>query len=118
MPFWFCHFFRLETSTSFAIAQFSFSEFNSVISLVIYSILICLNLLSISVDKTRFVAAIVSGMLHMAIGILHLARLITPFRFEVFNIEWPISSSLREVLIGIPFAVICFVIAGMVSKKK
>ena len=107
MPHWACHYYRLETNSSFVVGNWDFTRFDSVASLVIYSALIALNLIAIAVMVYRTAAAILSGVLHLAIGGLHAYRLVKPFHFEVLGHTWPLTASLREALIVIPFGVLC-----------
>jgi hypothetical protein len=57
MPHWACHYYRLETQSTFIVGSWAFSFTDCVVSLFIYSILIAVNLLSISAEKFRIVAA-------------------------------------------------------------
>ena len=107
MPHWSCHYYRLETGTSFVVGSWEFSRLDSVASLLIYSGIIAINLIAVVRLSYRQGAAILSGALHLLIGSLHVYRLLKPFRFEVFGHEWPQSASLREVLIVIPFGLLC-----------
>lgn len=111
MPHWSCHYYRLETGSSFVVGSFAFSKLDSAVSLLIYSTLIAINLFAIVRLSYRSVAALSSGVLHLAIGGLHLYRLLDPFRFEVFGYQWSQGASLREVLIVIPFGIMCLWIA-------
>jgi hypothetical protein len=107
MPHWSCHYYRLETASSFTVGTWEFSAFDSAASLLIYSALIAMNLAAIGVLSWRRPAAAFSGLLHLAIGGLHAYRLLKPFRFEVFGYSWPQGASLREALIVIPFGFLC-----------
>ena len=107
MPHWACHYYRLETGTSFVVGSWEFTRLDSVASLLVYTILIGINLVAISSLQWRQSAALLSGVLHLAIGSLHLFRLVSPFRFEVFGYAWPRGASLREAIIVIPFGVLC-----------
>ena len=107
MPHWSCHYYRLETGSSFVVGSWEFSRFDSALSLVIYSALIAINLIAIVRLNVRRTAAILSGSLHLLIGGLHLFRLLKPFRFEVFGYQWSRAASLREVFIVIPFGLLC-----------
>ena len=111
MPHWACHYYRLETGSSFVVGSWEFSKFDSAASLLIYSGLIALNLFAVARLSYRRIAALASGGLHIAIGALHAFRLVKPFRFEVFGHQWPLPASLREVLIVIPFGLVCIWIA-------
>jgi hypothetical protein len=111
MPHWSCHYYRLETSSSFVVGNWEFTRLDSAASLLIYTILIGINLVAISSLRWRRSAALLSGLLHLAIGSLHLFRLWSPFRFEVFGYAWPQGASLREAVIVIPFGILCLWIA-------
>jgi len=107
MPHWACHYYRLETNSSFVVGGWEFTRFDSVASLLIYSVLIAINLFAVVRIGYRRAAAIFSGILHVSIGSLHAYRLMKPFRFEVFGHGWPLTASLREVLIVVPFGLVC-----------
>ena len=112
MPHWACHYYRLETGSSFVVGSWEFTRFDSATSLLIYCVLIAINLFAIVRLSYRRTAAMLSGVVHLAIGSLHLFRLFKPFRFEVFGYQWSQGASLREVLIVIPFGCLCLWIAG------
>src|SRR6185436_6531224 len=99
MPHWSCHYYRLETGSSFVVGTWEFTRWDSLISLLVYSVLIMANLAAIVRVGLRWFAALSSAVLHLAIGGLHVYRLIYPFRFEVFGHSWPQWASLREVII-------------------
>jgi hypothetical protein len=82
MPHWACHYYRLETHSTFVVGSWSFSPRDSVVSLVIYSVLIALNLLAISVGRYQFVAAALTSIGHLSIGCF-------------ISIGWCIRSRLR-----------------------
>src|SRR5207249_5346498 len=84
MPHWSCHYYRLETGSSFVVGTWEFSQLDSLASLIIYSVLIGLCLGAVVAPSMRRAVALISGVLHLIIGSLHLYRLIHPFRFEVF----------------------------------
>jgi hypothetical protein len=107
MPHWACHYYRLETNSSFVVGNWDFTRFDSAASLVIYSALIAINLIATVRMVYRPAAAILSGILHVSIGALHAYRLVKPFRFEVFGHAWPLTASLREALIVVPFGLFC-----------
>ena len=117
MPHWSCHYYRLETGSSFVVGNLNFSIFDSLLSMFLYSILIIGNIISISYSKFRFVFALSSGILHISLGIIHIIRLIAPFNFEVFGLEWPMASSLREIIIVFPFGILCIAMAVKLNKK-
>ena len=111
VPHWACHYYRLETHSTFVVGSWAFSSFDSVVSLVIYSVLIALNLLAISAGRYQIVAAALSGVVHLSIGSLHVYRLLYPFTFEVFGYSWSYGASLREALIVVPFGLLCLFVA-------
>ena len=111
MPHWACHYYRLETGTSFVVGSWEFTRLDSAASLLVYTILIGINLVAISWLQWRRSAALLSGLLHLAIGSLHVYRLWSPFRFEVFGYAWPQGASLREAIVVIPFGILCLWIA-------
>lgn len=112
VPHWACHYYRLETHSTFVVGSWAFSPRDSFVSLVIYSLLIALNLLAISgVRKYQFVAAALTSIGHLSLGLLHLYRLLHPFRFEVLGYTWSYGASLREVLIVVPFGLLAGAVA-------
>ena len=92
------------------VGTWDFSSYDSVVALSIYSILIGANLVAVVRLQMRLPAAISSGLLHLAIGGLHVYRLVFPFHFEVFGYTWSQQASLREAIIVIPFGVLCLLI--------
>ena len=117
MPHWACHYYRLETHSSFVVGSWAFSPVDSVISLVIYTALIALNLLAISAAKYQVVAAALTGIGHLSLGLLHAYRLLHPFTFEVFGYPWTYGASLREVLIVIPFGLFSLFVAIAIKMR-
>jgi hypothetical protein len=113
MPHWSCHYYRLETGSSFAVGSWEFSRLDSLASLLVYSVLIGVNLAAIGWLQVRSPAAILSGLLHLTLGSLHVYRLFNPFRFEVFGYPWSQASSLREAILVIPFGVLCLLMARL-----
>jgi hypothetical protein len=111
MPHWSCHYYRLETGSGFAVGSWDFSRLDSAASLLIYTAFIIINLIAIVRLSWRRSAALLSGVLHLSIGSLHLYRLFEPFRFEVFGYAWSQRASLREVIIVIPFGLVCLFVA-------
>jgi hypothetical protein len=79
--------------TAASSSELGVHEIDSVVSLVIYSALIAINLIAIVRVAHRSIAGILSGVLHLSIGVLHVYRLIKPFRFEVFGHPWPLNAS-------------------------
>lgn len=117
MPHWACHYYRLETQSSFVVGWWAFSPLDSIVSLVVYSILITLNLLAISSERYRLPAATLTGIGHLIIGSLHAYRLLHPFTFEVFGYSWSYAASLREALIVAPFGILSLFVAITVKLK-
>ena len=111
VPHWSCHYYRLETGSSFVVGNWEFSRLDSVLFVLVYSAFIGINLAAIGQFQVRRPAAVLSGILHLVIGSLHVYRLASPFRFEVFGYTWPQGASLREAVIVIPFGVLCLWIA-------
>jgi uncharacterized membrane protein len=107
MPHWSCHYYRLETGSGFVVGSWEFSSFHSAASLIVYTALILMNLIAVVRLGWRQAAAVMSGVLHLALGVVHVYRLFKPFRFEVFGYEWSQGASLREVTIVIPFGLLC-----------
>jgi hypothetical protein len=106
-----CHYYRLETRSSFIVGSWAFSFRESVASLLIYSLLVGFSLIAIQAERYRFIVAAISGMGHLSLGALHVYRLIYPFTFEVFGYSWSYGASLREALIVLPFGMVSTVIA-------
>lgn len=118
MPHWACHYYRLETGSSFIVGSWSFSPTDSYLSLFVYSILIGLSVLAVGIPNVRITSALASGLLHLAIGSLHIYRLWSPFTFEVFGYEWSLGASLREVFFVFPFGILCLYIAAVLVSRK
>ena len=118
MPHWACHYYRLETHSTFVVGSWSFSFLDSVVALVTYSVLIALNLVAITSTRYQLVAAALTGIGHLSIGLLHLYRLLHPFTFEVFGYSWSYGASLREVLIVIPFGLLSAFVAIAIKKAN
>ena len=117
MPHWACHYYRLETHSSFVVGSWAFSFLDSVVSLLIYSGLIALNILAISAARYQIVAAALTGIGHLSIGLLHVYRLLHPFTFEVFGYSWTYAASLREILIVVPFGLVSSFVAIAIRLK-
>jgi hypothetical protein len=118
MPHLACHYYRLETDSSFVVGNWSFSPIDSLVSMIVYAVLIVGNLLAISVGKMRASISLATGMLHVLIGSIHVYRLWTQFRFEVFGHNWPYGASAREVLIVVPFGFLCILVASQLYRRK
>ena len=97
------------------VGSWSFSSTDSVVSLLVYSVLVALNLLSISVETYRVPAAALTGIGHLILGSFHAYRLVHPFAFEVFGYAWTLGASLREVLIVFPFGTVSLFVATAVK---
>jgi len=117
MPHLSCHYYRLETGSTFILGNLHFSVLASVLFMAFYSILILMNIIAITQESIRFIAAISSGVFHISFGFLHIARLIIGFNFEVFGYEWSRASSLREILFVFPFGIICIIISFNLRMK-
>jgi hypothetical protein len=117
VPHWACHYYRIETGSSFAVGSWNYSVADSIMSMIIYSILISLNIISVSFQKIRFISALLSGILHITLGILHIIRLNDFFTFQVFGYDWPLDSSIREVAIVLPFGILCLIVAFSFLKR-
>lgn len=118
MPHWSCHYYRIETHSSFVVGSWSFTPSDSLWAMVVYSFLIGLSLLAIARPGMRVAAAAFSGIGHLLIGSLHVYRLFRPFRFEVFGYDWSFGASLREILAVIPFGLLCLWIASRAGAKR
>ena len=119
MPHWACHYYRLETGSSFVVGSWVFSVTDSVVSLLVYTVLIILNLTAIAFEGPRVLAAMLNAVGHLAIGLLHAYRLVSAFTFEVFGYPWSSSASLREVLIVLPMGVLSLVVGiAMIAQRR
>ena len=117
MPHWACHYYRIETNSTFIVGSWSFSVADSIAALFVYGGLIALNLLSISFERFRFASALLTGVLHLFIGSLHLYRLLHPFTFEVFGYAWSTGASIREVLVIIPTGLLALYVAIAIKRE-
>ena len=111
MPHWSCHYYRLETHSGFVVGSWAFSSTDSVVALLIYSLLVAINVLAIQNEKYRLIAAALTGSGHLGLGLLHAYRLVYPFTFEVLGYSWSFGASLREVLIVVPFGLLSLFVA-------
>ena len=118
MPHWACHYYRLETGSSFVVGSWAFSPLESVASLCFYTLLIGLDLAAIQIDVFRVVAAGLTAIGHLIIGSLHVYRLVNPFRFEVFGYSWSYGASLREALIVLPVGFAALGVAILLKTKN
>src|SRR3989442_9767765 len=112
MPHWSCHYYRLETGSSFVVGTWDFSSYDSVVALSIYSILIGANLVAVVRLQMQMPAAISSGLLHLAIGGLHADRLLVPLRFGTFGLPWPRPGFFDRPVNLIPVGDLCLWIAS------
>ena len=117
MPHLSCHYYRLETGSTFILGNLNFSVFASILFMAFYLVLIIINIAAITQEPIRFIGAISSGIFHISFGLLHIIRLIIGFNFEVFGYEWSMGSSLREILFVLPFGIICILISIKVRQK-
>jgi hypothetical protein len=111
VPHWSCHYYRLETGSGFTVGSWQFSRPESWCALLVYGLLITSNLLAIVAAQARWIAATVSGTLHIVLGTLHAYRLTAPFRFEVFGYPWSQGASLREAGLALAFGSLCLWVA-------
>jgi len=118
MPHWACHYYRLETNSDFVVGSWDFSRVDSIVSLVVYSGLVALNLLAIQANGFRIIAAALTGIGHLALGSLHVYRLFYPYTFKVFGYSWSYGASLREVLIVVPFGLLSLAVAITAGAKR
>lgn len=112
VPHWACHYYRLETESTFVVGSWSFSSIDSIASLLVYGSLIVINLVSIPVTKLRVSASLITGLCHVLIGSIHIYRLWNPFTFEVFGYPWPYGASIREAVIVFPFGLLCLFVSS------
>ena len=111
MPHWSCHYYRLETGSSFVVGSWEFSPVASAVHMLLYTGLIGLNLAAIVNLPLRPWSAALSGLLHLTIAAVHAVRLVRPFRFEVFDLPWPWSASVREIVMVGGFGIACLAVA-------
>ena len=118
MPHWSCHYYRLETNSSFVVGDWEYTVLDSLVFMTIYSALVIANLFSIVKDKISFIVALISGVCHIILAILHLTRLIDPFDFIVFGYQWSENASIREVLIVGTFGLISLYFSYLIKFNK
>ena len=116
MPHWACHYYRLETGSSFVVGSWEFSRLDSLASMAVYTALIVLNVLSIQWTRFRVLAALGSGFGHIILGTVHAIRLAHPFKFEVFSHPWSKGASLREAIIVLGFGLLSIGVAGSMRR--
>jgi hypothetical protein len=112
MPHWACHYFRLETNSSFVVGRWAFSEPESLVSLGVYSALVLSNLVCVIAPWPRVKTAEITGLCHCAIGVVHAARLVWPFRFEILGQRWSTAASAREAIVVSAFGVLSLAVAA------
>ena len=117
VPHWACHYFRLETRSTFQVGSWRFSRVDSVLALLVYGVLIGSNIAAVGISGVRFWVLLVSGLAHLSIGCLHLVRVARPFAFEVFGHAWSSSSSFREAALSLGFGVLCIGVAFTVARQ-
>ena len=117
MPHWSCHYYRLETGSSFVVGGWEFSPLASIAHMFVYTGLISLSLGAIVIPRVRSISALLSGLLHLTIGGVHVLRLVKPFRFEVFNLPWSRGASTREVVVVIGFGIVCLAVGWSTRRR-
>ena len=115
MPHWACHYYRLETDSTFVVGSWTFSRHDSMAALAVYTLLVIANVAAVAWPPARPAVAITSGTLHLAFAALHAARLHTPFAFEVLGYPWSLAASTREVAIVGLFGVASIAIGILVA---
>jgi hypothetical protein len=118
VPHWACHYYRLETNSTFVVGSWNFSTTDSMVSLFVYSFLIAINIMATSFRRLRVPAFFVSGCCHILIGSIHLYRLFNLFPFEVIGHSWSLSASAREAAMVIPFGIISMFIAFALTRRQ
>jgi hypothetical protein len=106
LPHWSCHYYTLETHTQFIVNDYTYTRTDSYLSLILYSVLSGLNILSINYKGLRRVSWSLTACGHLSISTFHIFRLLYGFPFIVFDQLWPISASLRETLIILPLGLL------------
>ena len=117
VPHWSCHYFRLETQSTFQVGSWRFSRVDSVLALLMYGVLIGSNIAAVGIPTVRFWVLLVSGIAHLSIGFLHLVRVARPFSFEVFGHAWSINSSFREAALALGFGTLCLGVAFTIARQ-
>ncbi|HUP65418.1 MAG TPA: hypothetical protein VM557_09070 [Thermoanaerobaculia bacterium] len=98
LPHFTCHYYKLETRSSFIVGAWRFTPMHSALAMLFYAGLASLNLVAIEVAGVRTPALLISAACHAALGALHLYRLTNFFPFEVFGYPWSRGSSTREAI--------------------
>jgi outer membrane protein W len=112
VPHWSCHYYRLETGSGFRVGNWSFTETDSILAMVVYGTLIVANVAAVVLPPFRLPVGVISGTLHLGFAALHAIRAVRPFAFEVFGYAWSTSSSVRETVIVGGFGILS-IIAGI-----
>ena len=115
MPHLSCHYYKLATNSSFIVGNWQMDLKDSIILIIFYFLLISGCILSIICRQIRKPIGIIAIAVHSSLGIIHLLRIAYPFKFKIFNIEWPMHSSILEVILSIPCALLAIF---LLSKKK
>jgi hypothetical protein len=118
MPYLLAHYYSLETNTTYSIGEWDFGPLESSLAIVLFLLLTAMNLYSVSFHSLRFASAIASGVLHLTTSFIHLSRLLVPFKYELFSQEWSQPSSFRQLIITLPFGILCVGIAILLSRKE
>ena len=118
VPHWSCHYYRLETASSFAVGSWQFTKIDSLVALLIYSLLIIANLWATTAAPVRVPVAGLSGILHLGFAGLHFYRVALPFRFEVLGYSWSLTASLREAIILSLFGLLSIGVAAKLGRER
>jgi len=105
LPHFTCHYYKLETGSSFVVGSWRFTRTHSALIMVVYAGLALLNLCAIEIAALRTPSLVISGTLHAVLGILHVVRLVHFFPFEVFGYPWSRGSSTREAIMELALGV-------------
>jgi hypothetical protein len=118
MPHLSCHFYRLETHSSFVVGTYSYSRLDSFISIGIYLVFVLLNVFSVVFGRIRVFSALVSGIFHLLLASIHMYRLMHWFTFIVFGYAWPKESTILEISLIGPFGIICITMAVYLWRRR
>lgn len=116
MPHWACHYYWIETHSSFTAGRWVFSRSESLVALVASSGLVLMNLLGVVWARPRAWFAVITGVGHLAIGAAHTAGPIWPSGFDVFNHLWPVVTSTQGVVAVIAFGGLSCVVAAILRR--
>lgn len=117
-PHWACHYYRLETGSSFVVGGWSATPAASLIALGVYGGFIAVCLLAIVHDSWRGAALMIAGVGHTSLGVLHLSRLFVPFDFEVFGWNWSVGASLREAVASLAFGLFSLLLLRRIRARR